>query len=295
MFVLILFVSCLAPCCSHGFSTSPSETSLLRVPSYLQVGDLLFCDVKPGFITLMNKIEGFPLDVTEGYSNDHVALYMGRNRFVEATPYLYRPLRKNWLGVVTTPYWFLTTWATNITFGYVTNAFTEQKQDAVMWAREQRGSPYQIGGMNPNPNPYDTEDLFSDWWFCSELVWAAYYNQGVPLMISWGPYHFNASFVRGLRVADTVKMYTNIPPVADAGGPYEGVVNQSLYVEGFESIDVDGMIKEYYWEFGDGTNGTGWYTSHRYEHPGNYTLTLTVVDNADASDNDSTFVEIESL
>jgi PKD repeat protein len=39
----------------------------------------------------------------------------------------------------------------------------------------------------------------------------------------------------------------------------------------------------YSWSFGDGFNGSGKYVNHSYDHSGNYTINLTVKDNAGAS------------
>jgi hypothetical protein len=51
------------------------------------------------------------------------------------------------------------------------------------------------------------------------------------------------------------------------------------------SNDPDGTIANYTWNLGDGTGGNGPTTSHTYGHPGSYTATLTVTDNAGASAN----------
>jgi hypothetical protein len=51
------------------------------------------------------------------------------------------------------------------------------------------------------------------------------------------------------------------------------------------SNDPDGSIANYAWNLGDGTGGNGPTTSHIYGHPGSYTATLTVTDNAGATAN----------
>lgn len=54
-------------------------------------------------------------------------------------------------------------------------------------------------------------------------------------------------------------------------------------VAGFDasaSVDSDGSIASYAWNFGDGTTGSGANTSHTYDTAGTYQVTLTVTDNA---------------
>jgi len=45
-----------------------------------------------------------------------------------------------------------------------------------------------------------------------------------------------------------------------------------------ESYDSDGSVVSYFWDFGDGANGTGVIVNHAYIDDGNYTVTLTVTD-----------------
>ena len=50
------------------------------------------------------------------------------------------------------------------------------------------------------------------------------------------------------------------------------------------SSDPDGALVELRWDFGDGTEGVGGTLDHRYPAPGTYRVTLTVTDDAGASD-----------
>ena len=43
------------------------------------------------------------------------------------------------------------------------------------------------------------------------------------------------------------KKVNNIPPVADANGPYRGKVEEIITLDGSGSYDPDGAIVEYYW------------------------------------------------
>ncbi|HEC82103.1 MAG TPA: PKD domain-containing protein [Thermoplasmatales archaeon] len=74
------------------------------------------------------------------------------------------------------------------------------------------------------------------------------------------------------------KSMPNEKPVADAGGPYSGVVGEPVVFDGSASYDSDGMIVSYQWDFGDGKTGVGATSSHVYRNAGEYTVTLTVTD-----------------
>ncbi|CAM2005199.1 PKD domain-containing protein [Acanthopleuribacter pedis] len=84
----------------------------------------------------------------------------------------------------------------------------------------------------------------------------------------------------------------NQPPVAEAGGPYNGQVNQNISFSANGSTDADGTITAYRWDFGDGQTGSGANTNHRYAAAGTYRVTLTVTDNEGATDQDRAEVRI---
>ncbi|HET9657908.1 MAG TPA: LamG-like jellyroll fold domain-containing protein [Kineosporiaceae bacterium] len=54
-------------------------------------------------------------------------------------------------------------------------------------------------------------------------------------------------------------------------------------LDGTGSLDADGSIASYAWDFGDGSTGTGATASHSYAADGTYQVTLTVTDNAGAT------------
>jgi len=82
------------------------------------------------------------------------------------------------------------------------------------------------------------------------------------------------------------------PPVADAGGPYQGTVNQTMIFDGSTSSDLDGVIVNYTWDFGDNTTGYGVKPIHSYNISGSYNITLTVKDNDGSTDSNMTTVTI---
>ncbi len=83
----------------------------------------------------------------------------------------------------------------------------------------------------------------------------------------------------------------NIFPIADAGGPYYGFVDEEIEFDGSKSTD-DGTIANYTWDFGDKINGYGEKTTHTYSNPGRYNVILTVKDNFGAETQDKTIAEI---
>lgn len=63
-------------------------------------------------------------------------------------------------------------------FARVKNINETQKQNAIDFAIFQLGKPFDHGFFHhdKNYNPYDIDDKNSSKWYCTELVWAAYYN-----------------------------------------------------------------------------------------------------------------------
>ena len=68
-------------------------------------------------------------------------------------------------------------------------------------------------------------------------------------------------------------------PIADANGPYYGIIGELIEFDGSNSYDKDGEIIEYLWNFGDKTTGSGKIVTHSYAKTGRYRVTLTVIDN----------------
>lgn len=85
----------------------------------------------------------------------------------------------------------------------------------------------------------------------------------------------------------------NLPPLADADGPYAGEVDVPVSFDGSGSEDLDGMIVSYEWDFGDETMpATDESPDHLYDAAGTYFVTLTVPDDLDAIGSDGTLVTI---
>jgi len=82
--------------------------------------------------------------------------------------------------------------------------------------------------------------------------------------------------VRTIKVVDR----DNEPPVARAGGDLQTIVDDVVRFDGSKSIDPDGSILTYTWDFGDGKKASGEKIDHVYRRPGTFSGSLTVTDSA---------------
>jgi len=102
----------------------------------------------------------------------------------------------------------------------------------------------------------------------------------VTLTVSDGKNTSNTSKVINIQVA----ISSNLPPEADFNYTIE---NLTVYFED-KSIDPDGNISSWLWDFGDLNTSTEQNPIHTYSAPGTYNVTLTVTDdNADEPKTDT--------
>jgi hypothetical protein len=145
--------------------TGASQKKYL-VPSYLQVGDLVFLDspAPPGRWNV------------RGY--DHVAIYLGDQKFVCTT----RNDIKHTIEVNISDYSFFISVQhyKNPMFARVVNVTDEQRQKATAWAVSRSSDLYQTWDPRKCADP-NFPIITANQWYCSEIVWAAYYNQGIDI------------------------------------------------------------------------------------------------------------------
>ncbi|MCP4385427.1 MAG: PKD domain-containing protein [Hyphomicrobiales bacterium] len=79
--------------------------------------------------------------------------------------------------------------------------------------------------------------------------------------------------------SDRLRVVVNARPIADAGPDLVGSPDETLTFQGSRSIDPDGDIAEYYWDFRDGETATGQVVRHAFKEPGTYAVRLKVIDN----------------
>lgn len=123
-------------------------------------------------------------------------------------------------------------------------------------------------------------------------VWHTYYAPGaytVTLTVSDG--HFTST------EATTVTIFSEpeLPPIANAGGPYTGYAGAALRLDGTGSYDPDGDPLTYWWIFGDGEVGTGPTPLHAYAATGEYEVILEVWDGTLRTSGATTAIIVEPV
>lgn len=73
------------------------------------------------------------------------------------------------------------------------------------------------------------------------------------------------------------------------------IVRATLTVDASDSVDPDGSIVNYAWDFGNGATATGVTAQHTYATVGTKAVTLTVTDNGGRTDSLTKQVEIETV
>ncbi len=91
----------------------------------------------------------------------------------------------------------------------------------------------------------------------------------------------NLSQPETISVASESTDEPNVEPAASFS--FLTVDGLTISVDGSNSIDPDGELVSYAWDFGDGQTADGATSSHAYGDYGTYTVTLTVTDDAGAT------------
>ncbi|HET9728778.1 MAG TPA: PKD domain-containing protein [Acidimicrobiia bacterium] len=100
---------------------------------------------------------------------------------------------------------------------------------------------------------------------------------------------------QGATGSDTkIMTITNQAPTAFAGPDQNATVGVNWTFSGAQSIDRDGTIVNYAWNFGDGSTGSGVAPAHTYAAVGTYTQTLTVTDDLGATGSDTAVITVMS-
>ncbi|NIN33954.1 MAG: PKD domain-containing protein, partial [Gammaproteobacteria bacterium] len=106
-------------------------------------------------------------------------------------------------------------------------------------------------------------------------------------------YTDNGSYTVTLTITDddaandsvtATKTILNRPPVASFTESATTIsTGETVYFNASDSYDPDGSIVSYLWSFGDGANASGLIAEYFYTDDGNYTVTLTIIDDDGAA------------
>lgn len=97
-----------------------------------------------------------------------------------------------------------------------------------------------------------------------------------------------------VAAADPSLIVANLPPAANAGGPYSGSAGSDITFDGSGSSDPESFPLSYSWDFGDDNFGTGVNPVHNYAVAGDYTVTLVVNDGVKDSTPSTSTVTVSS-
>jgi PKD repeat protein len=93
--------------------------------------------------------------------------------------------------------------------------------------------------------------------------------------------------------ADSTSIFVQVEnraPIAAAAGPGTALTLDEVTFRADGTVDPDGVIADYFWDFGDGRSAKGREVIHSYDASGTYTVRLTVMD--DDSRTDATSISL---
>jgi hypothetical protein len=219
MIVFLLMGVCFVPNLQGSSEKINESSSLLQsdrrvpcdnitVPDCVEVGDLLLLDL-PWVEFIYYRIPG-PY-------NDHGAIYVGNNTFVDAVV----PVVKS------RDYSHFYSLQKNYVFLRVKTANESQRQAAAAWAASKVGSPYQhffrppwFGLKMANTN---LSLPIAHKFYCMELLWAAYYHQGIDIdQNGWSfPWWVPGDDI--LNDDDVEIIYRNVANSTEITKPFKGI------------------------------------------------------------------------
>jgi hypothetical protein len=200
------------------------------VPDCAEIGDLFLIDFWVDQSNLWKR---------PGLYNEHGAIYIGNNTLIEANGMVrYRN------------YSLFHNYAKNLVILRVKSANESQRYAAVAWAESKIGLPYQVFFDFPwfGLKIADTNRSFptANELYCMELIWAAYYNQGIDIdRNGWKfPIWVNGNDI--IYDDDIEIIYQEVNDSTEIVQPYKGVyfgdrkiVYSPYFTMVFGAIDIE--------------------------------------------------------
>lgn len=148
------------------------ETKTSQYPPDFQIDDLVFFDstYPPG----RWNVTGF----------DHIAIYLGNDSFICTIRNKTTHLGE--VNIVSYEDLFHGEILRNPRYARVINTTSEQRHAATLWAISRIRDKYQTFDPQKIADP-NSSRLTANRWYCSEIIWAAYYRTGVDIdRNGWG-------------------------------------------------------------------------------------------------------------
>jgi len=149
---------------------------------------------------------------------------------------------------------------------------------------------------------YDPDGYIVNWFWYFGDGYYAYSQVATHAYTSTGTYYVeldvcdNYGTWRYTSFNVTVRESEPVPPVAViAYEPSQPLVGQLVVFDGTYSLDPDGSITDFIWQFGDGDVGFGAQVTHVYENYGTFVVSLTVIDDYGMSDETTTTIKVVSM
>lgn len=142
------------------------ERKTIQYPADFQIDDLVFFD------------STYPPGRWNVSGLDHVAIYLGNDSFICSSRN--RTIHQMEINIVSYARLFLGGSFKNPHYARVINATPEQRHAATQWAISHIKDKYQISDPRKIANP-NVSVVTADRWYCSEIIWAAYYNNGIDI------------------------------------------------------------------------------------------------------------------
>lgn len=90
-------------------------------------------------------------------------------------------------------------------------------------------------------------------------------------------------------------VYEGGKPISHIIAPATIFIYETAEFEAYNNFDINGLIFNYYWDFGDGETKNGKNTNHSYKKPGSYIVTLIVTDDGESYTENISLTVLEKL
>jgi cell wall-associated NlpC family hydrolase len=151
---------------NQAASSNQNEKTTGQYPPDFQIDDLVFFD------------STYPPGRWNVTGLDHIAIYLGNDSFICTIHNKTTHLGE--VNIVSYDVLFNGGILKNPRYARVINATAEQRQAATQWVITRVGDKYQTFDPQKIADPNNSR-FTANRWYCSEIIWAAYYHLGIDI------------------------------------------------------------------------------------------------------------------